>query len=77
MATDASILLGLKPMQTTNPMEMYEAGQRIETNRLAGIMNNMKMDEYKRSVQDSDSLRGIVKGFGADTKANKNALVST
>lgn len=76
MPTDANILLGLKPMQTTNPAEMYEVGQRIESNRLTGLMNNMKMDEYQRGVADQNSLRDVYKTFGDNATDNTNKLYS-
>jgi len=74
MATDANILMGYKPIKTANPMEMYEAGQRIEQNRLTGLMNNMKMDEYQRGVERSGSLRDITRGFGKDSAENVGRL---
>lgn len=76
MATDASILLGYKPMKTMNPMEMYEAGQRIETNRMTSLMNTAKLDEYQQGVTEKNTLRDVYKQFGANTTENTNRLFS-
>jgi len=49
------------------------AGQQ---NRLALQMGQQKADEYQRGIVDSNKLRSVVSGFGADQGANYNALLS-
>lgn len=46
-----------------------------EQNRLALSMERQKADEYTRSIDDENKLRGIVSGFGSDRDANQQKLL--
>lgn len=44
--------------------------QGVQQNAQALEMGRMKSDEYTRSIQDANALRGVVSGFGADPSQN-------
>lgn len=74
MPLDMSIYQNLlaKPKTVAEYDQEAMTGQQ---NRLALQMGQQKADEYTRSVADSNKLRGVVAGFGADQTANYNALL--
>lgn len=50
-----------------------EAAQ-AKQNKLTEMMSGMKMDEYKRGVDEQNQMRSAYAQFGADATANTNAL---
>jgi hypothetical protein len=63
MAIDASIALGVKPVQLESPInqmaKMYELQNVVQSNKL----NQMKMDEYSRGVAESEQFKNALRSL--------------
>lgn len=70
--------LGARPKSVSEySAEMDAADMRkqgMQQNALSLQMGQQKLDEYGRSVQDANALRGVVRGFGADPTQNVMSL---
>ena len=75
MGIDTSIYANaLRPVKSVQDYDNeYMQGQQ---NKLALSLGQQKADEYTRTLADSNQLRNVVKGFGEDTNANQQALLS-
>jgi hypothetical protein len=66
MAIDASIALGVKPLQIESPVnqmaKMYEMQNAVQSNQL----NKMKMDEYSRGVANTQRRNALLGSFTPD-----------
>jgi hypothetical protein len=66
MAIDASIALGVKPLQIESPVnqmaKMYEMQNAVQSNQL----NKMKMDEYSRGIATTQRRNALLGGFTSD-----------
>lgn len=74
MAIDTSIYNNLlrPPKSVADYDKEAVEGQQ---NRLALMLDQQKVGEYQRSMQDSAALRGVVSGFGTDTAENQQSLL--
>jgi hypothetical protein len=66
MPIDASIPLGVKPFQIESPINQLAKVLQIGGMQQDQQMGQMKMDEYRRSVDDQNALRADLSGAGAD-----------
>ncbi len=66
MAIDASIALGVKPIQLESPInqmaKMYEMQNAVQTNKL----NQLNLGEAERKIEDRNRLRSTLGGFASD-----------
>jgi hypothetical protein len=73
MAIDASIALGVKPVQIESPInqmaKMYEMQNAVQSNQL----NRMKMDEYTRGVAEAEQFKNALAQSNDET-AIRNAF---
>ncbi len=74
MGIDTSIYQNaLRPVKSVQDYDNeYMQGQQ---NKLMLGLQQQKADEYTRGIADSNQLREVVKGFGADTDANHQKLL--
>jgi len=72
MAIDASIALGVKPVQLESPINMMSNVYALQNAQQSNQLNQMKMDEYSRGVAQS----GRVKNYLATTKPTDPAFVN-
>lgn len=63
---DYSIALGVKPMQLDSPMNSLAQMLQIQQAQGANQLNALKMDEYKRSVDEQNQLRSLFATPGFD-----------
>lgn len=73
MAIDAGIFQ-LAGRGVKSVAEYDAEASTARQNKLAEMMDGMKMDEAKRGLADQNTLRGVYAQFGSDTAANTNAL---
>jgi hypothetical protein len=77
MAIDASIPLGVRPVQIENPMNAMARVLQIKQAQQEGELGAMKMDEYRRGVDETNKLSQIYSGaMGADGSIDRNKLFS-
>ena len=74
MPVDASIALGVKPMPIESPInqmaKMYEMQNAVQSNQL----NQMKMDEYKRGLAETESWKQSMSGVDASTPQGQQTI---
>lgn len=66
MAIDPRIALGVQPMQIENPVNQLAKVLQIKDMQQGQQMNALKMDEYRRSVEDGNALRNELSQPGAN-----------
>lgn len=66
MAINAQIPLGVQPMQFENPVNQLAKVLQIKDMQQGQQMNALKMDEYRRSVEDGNALRADLAAPDAD-----------
>lgn len=67
MATiDASIPLGVRPVQIESPVNQLAKVLQIKEAQQGQQMNQLKMDEYQRGIEDQNALRSALSAPGAD-----------
>lgn len=66
MAINASIPLGVQPVQFENPVNQLAKVLQIKDMQQGQQMNALKMDEYRRSVEDGAALRSELSAPGAN-----------
>jgi len=77
MPVDASIYGQIQQQKPINSLANYADALAIQQGVQSNQINALKMDKAQREMQDENALRDQVKGFGADTAANYNALLKT
>jgi hypothetical protein len=75
MGIDASIAMGVKPVQIEDPMNALAKMMQIKDAQAASQFNAMKVDEYQRGLTNQNALRQLLTGFGDDHAANQTALM--
>jgi response regulator of citrate/malate metabolism len=74
MPIDPSIALGVKPAQLESPInqmaKMYEMQNAVQSNQL----NQMKMDEYKRGLAETESWKQSMSGVDASTPQGQQTI---
>lgn len=75
MGIDASIAMGVKPVQIEDPMNALAKMMQIKDAQQASQLNTLKMDEYQRGVTNQNALRQLMSGFGDDPAANQSKLL--
>jgi hypothetical protein len=73
MGIDASIYHQFAP-QVKSVAEYDNERMKGEQNSLALALQQQKSDEYTRSIDDANKLRGVVSGFTNDRTANQQSL---
>jgi hypothetical protein len=66
MPIDASIVGRLQPMQFQDPVNQLAKVMQIKDMQQNQAVNGMKMDEYRRGVEDQNALRQALSQPGAD-----------
>jgi hypothetical protein len=66
MAINTQLPLGVQPMQIENPVNQLAKVLQIKDMQQGQQMNALKMDEYRRSVEDGNALRSALGQPGAD-----------
>lgn len=77
MAIDASIYSQIRQPEAPNLLAQYGQMQQIQNGQQQNRLMDFKMQEAQRAQQDDMATREAVKGFGTDTTANANRLLST
>jgi len=73
---NALIAQGAQFRQPTDPFAQYGQLQKLESARQENALNLMKMDEYKRGVQEQNALRSsIASDFDINNPAHVNAVL--
>jgi hypothetical protein len=67
MAIDASIALGVKPVQLESPLNQMSNVYALQNAAQSNQLNQMKMDEYKRGLAESESYKQNMLGVDATT----------
>lgn len=75
MPIDASIALGVKPMQFDSPINDLAEILQLQGLKQGNQLNQMKMDEYGRGVQRTNALHSILSGDYATPDARQTALI--
>lgn len=75
MGIDASIAMGVKPVQIEDPMNALAKMMQIKDAQAASQFNAMKVDEYQRGISNQNALRQLLTGFGDDYAANQRKLL--
>ena len=74
MPIDPSIALGVKPAQLESPInqmaKMYEMQNAVQSNQL----NQMKMEEYKRGLAETESWKQSMSGVDASTPQGQQTI---
>lgn len=60
MAIDASIALGVKPVQIESPLNQMSNVYALQNAQQSNQLNQMKMEEYKRGVAQSEQRRNYL-----------------
>jgi hypothetical protein len=66
MAINTQLPLGVQPMQIENPVNQLAKVLQIKDMQQGQQMNALKMDEYRRSVEDGNALRADLAAPGAN-----------
>jgi hypothetical protein len=66
MAINTQLPLGVQPMQIENPVNQLAKVLQIKDMQQGQQMNALKMDEYRRSVEDGNALRADLAQPGAN-----------
>ena len=73
---NALIAQGAQFRQPTDPFAQYGQLQQLESARQANALNMMKMDEYRRGIQEQNALRSsIPSDFDINNPAHVNAVL--
>lgn len=77
MAIDASIALGVKPVQIESPLNQMSNIYALQNAQQSNQLNQLKMDEYKRNIANTERRNALLGGFASDTSVDQqvNALV--
>jgi hypothetical protein len=76
MAIDASIALGVKPIQLESPINQMSNVYALQNAAQSNQLNQMKMDEYKRGVAQSERVRNYLATAKPDDPAFVNNLAA-
>jgi hypothetical protein len=76
MAIDASIALGVKPVQLESPLNQMSNVYALQNAAQSNQLNQMKMDEYKRGVAQSERVRNYLATAKPDDPDFVNNLVA-
>jgi hypothetical protein len=77
MGIDASIALGIKPVQIDSPMNSLAQMLQIQQAQQSNQLNRMKMDEYQRTADQTNRLNSLYSGaIGPDGKIDRAKLLS-
>jgi hypothetical protein len=76
MAIDASIALGVKPVQLESPINMMSNVYALQNAQQSNQLNQLNLGEAQRKIEDRNRLRETLGGFGANMTADAqvNAL---
>jgi hypothetical protein len=66
MAINTQLPLGVQPMQIENPVNQLAKVLQIKDMQQGQQINALKMDEYRRSVEDGNALRSALSAPDAD-----------
>jgi hypothetical protein len=66
MPIDANIAMGVKPIQFESPINSLSQIMQLQGLQQGNQLNQMKMDEYGRGVQEQNALRSVMGGQGFD-----------
>jgi hypothetical protein len=75
MAIDASIALGVKPVQLESPINQMSNIYALQNAQQSNQLNQMKMDEYKRGLAEEDQFKNALLS-SKDDAGIKNAFYS-
>jgi hypothetical protein len=64
MPIDANIISGLRPVEIESPVNALAKVMQVQALQRSGQMDAMKMDEYRRGVEDQNQLRTALSGGG-------------
>jgi hypothetical protein len=76
MAIDASIALGVKPVQIESPLNQMANVYALQNAQQTNQLNQMKMEEYKRGIANTERRNALLGGFTPDMSVDQqvNAL---
>jgi len=76
MAIDASIALGVKPVQLESPINQMANVYALQNAQQSNQLNQMKMEEYKRGIANTERRNALLGGFAPDMSVDQqvNAL---
>lgn len=66
MPIDASIPLGVRPMQIESPVNQLAQILQVQNSQQQGEMNRLKMDEYQTGIREKNALRSALSAPDAD-----------
>jgi len=75
MAIDASIALGVKPVQLESPINMMSNVYALQNAQQSNQLNQMKMDEYTKGLAEEDQFKNALLS-AKDDAGIKNAFYS-
>lgn len=74
MAIDASIALGVKPVQLESPINQMSNVYALQNAAQSNQLNQMKMEEYKRGLAESESFKRNMLGVDASTPEGQQSI---
>lgn len=66
MPVDASIALGVRPMQIENPMNQLAQVMQLKNAQQSNALNAMTMEKHQRDMSDENQLRDLTRQAGGD-----------
>jgi hypothetical protein len=76
MPIDSSIALGVKPVQIESPLNQMANVYALQNAQQSNQLNQMKMEEYKRGIANTERRNALLGGFAPDMSVDQqvNAL---
>jgi len=74
MAIDASIALGVKPFQLESPINQMSNVYALQNAQQSNQLNQMKMEEYKRGLAETEQFKKNMLGVDASTPEGQQSI---